>query len=209
MTATVFAPGSIGNCGPGFDVLGLAVEAVGDRVTVELTDGDARIASVTGRDADLVPLDPHRNAAWLAATAWLRAHGHRRNAVVSLEKGLPVAGGLGGSAASPVAKACTTAAVLAICWTHSARPAVAGSSSRAAFVSMRTAGVTRASCQSAATRNATTLAGRSDSTRASPPTTQGAMLSRCRPAAATSPSSAAATTASGSGRSMPMANAAA
>jgi len=100
--ATVFAPGSIGNCGPGFDVLGLAIEAVGDRVTIELTEGDARVAAVTGRDAALVPLDPHRNAAWLAATAWLRAHGERRNAVVTIDKGLPVAGGLGGSAASSV-----------------------------------------------------------------------------------------------------------
>ena len=39
MNATAFAPGSIGNVGPGFDVLGLAVEGIGDRVTVELTDG--------------------------------------------------------------------------------------------------------------------------------------------------------------------------
>ena len=114
MNATVFAPGSIGNCGPGFDVLGLAVEAVGDRVTVELTDGDARIDSVTGRDAELVPLDPHRNAAWLAATAWLRAHGDGRNAVVSIDKGLPVAGGLGGSAASSVGGAFAAALAMGI-----------------------------------------------------------------------------------------------
>src|ERR1043165_7777064 len=102
MKASVFAPGSIGNCGPGFDVLGLAVEAVGDTVTVELTEGDARIEKITGRDAELVPLDPQRNAAWLAATAWLRAHGERRNAIITIDKGLPVAGGLGGSAASSV-----------------------------------------------------------------------------------------------------------
>jgi homoserine kinase len=114
MNATVFAPGSIGNCGPGFDVLGLAIEAVGDRVGVELTDGDARVAAVTGRDAELVPLDPHRNAAWLAATAWLRAHGDARNAVVSIDKGLPVAGGLGGSAASSVGGAYAAALAMGI-----------------------------------------------------------------------------------------------
>lgn len=100
--ATVFAPGSIGNVGPGFDVLGLAVEGIGDRVTVELTDGAARVAEVTGRDAELVPRDPARNVASIAAAAWLRNAGIEKNAIVSIHKGLPLAGGIGGSAASSV-----------------------------------------------------------------------------------------------------------
>ncbi|MGZ8867223.1 MAG: homoserine kinase [Thermoanaerobaculia bacterium] len=100
--ATVFAPGSIGNVGPGFDVLGLAVEGIGDRVTVELSDGPARVAEVTGRDAELVPRDPARNVASIAAAAWLRNAGIAKQAVVSIQKGLPLAGGLGGSAASSV-----------------------------------------------------------------------------------------------------------
>ena len=33
--ATAYAPGSVGNVGPGFDVLGLAVSGIGDTVTVE------------------------------------------------------------------------------------------------------------------------------------------------------------------------------
>jgi homoserine kinase len=105
MKATAFAPGSIGNVGPGFDVLGLAIEGLGDRVTVELTDGDARIDAITGIDAVLVPLDPQRNAAAIAAIAWLRAHGDTRNPIVTIDKGLPLSGGLGGSAASSVAGA--------------------------------------------------------------------------------------------------------
>jgi homoserine kinase len=100
--ATVFAPGSIGNVGPGFDVLGLAVDGVGDRVTVELTSGPARVEEVTGRDAELVPRDPARNVASIAAAAWLRAAGIEKQAIVSIDKGLPLAGGLGGSAASSV-----------------------------------------------------------------------------------------------------------
>ena len=103
--ASAFAPGSIGNVGPGFDVLGLAIEGLGDRVTVELTDGDARVESITGVDAALVPLDPQRNAAAIAAIAWLRAHGDARNPIVTIDKGLPLSGGLGGSAASSVAGA--------------------------------------------------------------------------------------------------------
>ncbi len=101
--ATAFAPGSIGNVGPGFDVLGLAVEGIGDRVTVELTKRDSRIESITGRDAELVPRDAAKNCAAIAANAYLQPFGFR--AIVSIEKGLALAGGMGGSAASSVAGA--------------------------------------------------------------------------------------------------------
>ncbi len=103
--ATAFAPGSIGNVGPGFDVLGLAVEGIGDRVSVELTSGEARVAAVTGRDAGLVPLEPEKNVAAMAAMSWLRRAGIDKRVIVSVEKGLPLAGGMGGSAASSVAGA--------------------------------------------------------------------------------------------------------
>ncbi|HYM59966.1 MAG TPA: homoserine kinase [Thermoanaerobaculia bacterium] len=103
--ASAFAPGSIGNVGPGFDVLGLAVEGIGDRVSVALTDGPSAVDAVTGRDAELVPRDPAANVANLAAMAFLRNAGRRENVIVSIEKGLPLSGGLGGSAASSVAGA--------------------------------------------------------------------------------------------------------
>ena len=103
MSATAFAPGSIGNVGPGFDVLGLAVDGIGDTVTVELTQDASRIEDVTGRDAQLVPRDPDRNCAAIAANAYLRPFGFR--AIVTIHKGLPLAGGMGGSAASSVAGA--------------------------------------------------------------------------------------------------------
>jgi homoserine kinase len=110
IAATAFAPGSIGNVGPGFDVLGLAVDGIGDRVSVELTRGEARVADVTGRDAELVPRDPQRNCAAIAAQATLRGSGW--NAIVTIEKGLALAGGMGGSAASSVAGAYAAALAL-------------------------------------------------------------------------------------------------
>ena len=110
MKATAFAPGSIGNVGPGFDVLGLAVDGIGDRVTVELTEGEARVDDVTGIDANLVPRDPSRNCASIAAHAMLRGTGY--NAIVTIHKGLPLAGGMGGSAASSVAGAYAAALVI-------------------------------------------------------------------------------------------------
>jgi homoserine kinase len=102
---TVFAPGSIGNVGPGFDILGLAVDRIGDTVTLELIDGSDTPVQVQGRDAALVPTDPARNVVNIAAHAMLRLLGLDRSVAVSIEKGLPVAGGLGGSAASSVAGA--------------------------------------------------------------------------------------------------------
>jgi homoserine kinase len=110
MRAAAFAPGSIGNVGPGFDVLGLAVDGIGDTVTVELTKGAAKIAGVSGRDADLVPRDPDRNCAAIAAHAYLKPFGF--NAVVTIHKGLALAGGMGGSAASSVAGAYAAALAL-------------------------------------------------------------------------------------------------
>jgi homoserine kinase len=116
MKVSVFVPGSIGNVGPGFDVLGLAVGGVGDTITLSLTDDAARIESITGRDAALIPTDPEKNTAAIAAKSFLRDSGVRTNAVISIEKGLPLAGGLGGSAASSVggAYAAALAAGLAI-----------------------------------------------------------------------------------------------
>jgi homoserine kinase len=58
---------------------------------------------VTGRDANLVPRDPERNCAAIAAHAYLLPYGFR--SIVTIEKGLALAGGMGGSAASSVAGA--------------------------------------------------------------------------------------------------------
>jgi homoserine kinase len=102
MKATAFAPGSIGNVGPGFDVLGLAVGGIGDRVTIELTRGASSV-EVTGRDASLIPSDPEKNSAAIAANHYLRPFGFQ--ALMKVDKGLALAGGMGGSAASAVAGA--------------------------------------------------------------------------------------------------------
>jgi homoserine kinase len=108
--ARVFAPGSIGNVGPGFDVLGLAVGGIGDTVTIELHEGADEIAAVTGRDAGEIPRDVLRNAASIAARAFLDGHGARgaRFRMV-IDKGLAVSSGMGGSGASSVAGALAAA----------------------------------------------------------------------------------------------------
>lgn len=110
----VFAPGSIGNVGPGFDILGLAVDNIGDTVTLELIDGQDTPVQARGRDASLVPTDPAQNVVNIAAHAMLRLLGRDQAIAVSIDKGLPVSGGLGGSAASSVAGAYAAAVAMGV-----------------------------------------------------------------------------------------------
>jgi homoserine kinase len=112
-SVNVFAPGSIGNVGPGFDVLGLAVDGIGDTVQLELGGETDAITGIGGRDANLIPREPERNCATIAARAMLDLCGAAKERFrLSIGKGLPVSGGLGGSAASSVAGALAAAMAL-------------------------------------------------------------------------------------------------
>jgi homoserine kinase len=104
-----YAPGSVGNLGPGLDVLGLAVDGLGDTVTAERVDAPGVQIAEPGHP-DL-PSDPTRHAAGIAASAVLRRSGFEGGLVLRIEKGLPLAGGQGGSAASAVAGAVAAAAI--------------------------------------------------------------------------------------------------
>jgi homoserine kinase len=107
----VFAPASASNLGPGFDVLGLALGRPGDMVDAELVDAPGvEIAEVTG-DGGLLTTDPLQNVAGVAALSvltHLAATGRRsdlRGVRLRVHKQMPLASGLGSSAASSVAGA--------------------------------------------------------------------------------------------------------
>lgn len=104
-SAKVFAPGSIGNVGPGFDVLGLAIGGLGVTVSIEPDNEGPKIAEITGRDAGDLPEDVDRNAAALAAILLYDKAGFKPLFRMSMENGLPFSGGLGGSATAAVAGA--------------------------------------------------------------------------------------------------------
>jgi homoserine kinase len=109
-----FAPASVGNVGPGLDILGLAVEGPGDSVTAEWTD-TAGIAVLDPGHPDL-PHEPERHASALAAKAVIDRVGpatlRGRGIGLTVRKGLPLSGGQGGSAASAVAGAVAVNALL-------------------------------------------------------------------------------------------------
>jgi homoserine kinase len=101
---TAFAPGSVGNIGPGLDILGLAVAGRGDAVTAEHS-GTRGVRIAASGHPDL-PAVAERHAAGIAAQEVLRRAGRTDVGVVlRVRKGLPLSGGQGGSAASAVAGA--------------------------------------------------------------------------------------------------------
>ncbi len=104
-----FAPATVANVGPGYDVFGLALEEPGDVVSARLTDepGVVRIASIEG-DGGRLPRDADANTAGRAARAILDAAPEKaaeHGIELELIKGLPLCSGLGSSGASAAAAA--------------------------------------------------------------------------------------------------------
>jgi homoserine kinase len=113
---TGFAPASIGNVAVGFDVLGLALEGVGDRVDARRIGGDGvTIAEVRGLDGGIHPYlstDPKSNTASIAAQALWEAQGEAGGVELRVRKGVPLQSGMGSSAASAVAAVVAVNALL-------------------------------------------------------------------------------------------------
>ncbi len=106
---TAFAPASIGNLAVGFDMLGLALTGVGDRVTARRTETPGiTVANVYGQDGEPHPYlssDPEHNTASIAAKALWNDYGDDGGVEISVYKGVPLQSGMGSSAASAVAAA--------------------------------------------------------------------------------------------------------
>ncbi|HET9484364.1 MAG TPA: homoserine kinase, partial [Xanthomonadales bacterium] len=101
--ATAFAPASVGNVGVGFDILGHSIAGPGDRVTARrIAEPVVRIAAIRGTVTTL-PMEAQSNTAGCAVDALRIAQSVRFGFELTIEKGIPLGSGLGGSAASAVA----------------------------------------------------------------------------------------------------------
>ena len=113
---TAFAPASIGNVGVGFDVLGLAISGAGDRVTVRRKDtAGIEVRSIrtnAGEDIPDLSRDADKNTASIAAASVWASEQQPGGLVIDIEKGVPLQSGMGSSAASAVAAAVATNALL-------------------------------------------------------------------------------------------------
>ena len=104
-----FAPASIGNLGPGLDVLGCAVTGACDSVTAEWWDAPGVLLRDPGHPE--LPADPALHSSAIAASAVLRqalgggARPPASGIALTVKKELPLSAGQGGSAASAVAGA--------------------------------------------------------------------------------------------------------
>jgi len=100
------APATIGNVGPGFDVLGLALGGPGDVVTARRAEhNDVRIVSIEG-DGGALPTEVTKNTAGIAAVHTRRLAGSGGFGIdLIIRKGIALESGLGSSAASAAAAA--------------------------------------------------------------------------------------------------------
>tara|TARA_B100000945_G_scaffold312299_1_gene306682 strand:+ start:98 stop:1030 length:933 start_codon:yes stop_codon:yes gene_type:complete len=107
-TVKVFSPATIGNIGPGFDVLGLAVSGIGDTIEAKINSKEQIvIENIYNADSD-ISKDPSKNTAGIAAQEVLNNLGSNVGITLNIHKGLPSGSGLGSSAASAVAGAFAT-----------------------------------------------------------------------------------------------------
>jgi homoserine kinase len=100
--ATAFAPASVGNVAIGFDIMGFAIDALGDTVRVARQSAPGvQIAAVRGIAGEL-PREARDNTAGRALLALQEAVRPPFGFRVEIDKGIPLGSGLGGSAASAV-----------------------------------------------------------------------------------------------------------
>lgn len=101
--ARAFSPGSVGNIGVGFDIIGHSIAGIGDIATVRRIDEPlVRITAIRGIVTGL-PMEAQCNTAGAALISLRAALALPFGFEVELDKGIPLGSGLGGSAASCVA----------------------------------------------------------------------------------------------------------
>ena len=94
----IYAPATISNVGPGFDLIGFAIDRPGDILRVEPNDKSS-IRIINETDCSL-PTDPERNVASVAARALLEHLKTKIGFDLIFEKKITPGSGIGSSAAS-------------------------------------------------------------------------------------------------------------
>lgn len=102
-TVRVFAPATVANVACGFDIFGFALEAPGDEVHATLSEiPGVRITEITG-DGGLLPRQIEKNTAGVSVLKLLEHLNSDQGIELAIHKKMPLASGLGSSAASTVA----------------------------------------------------------------------------------------------------------
>lgn len=94
----VFCPATIANISCGFDVLGVALDTIGDEMIIRKTsEKGIRISKIEGQD---LPLETHLNVAGVAGLALLAVSDYDGGFELEIYKKIKAGSGIGSSAAS-------------------------------------------------------------------------------------------------------------
>jgi len=101
--ARVFAPASIANMGCGFDIMGLALDEVGDILEITISDGDG--ISITNASDVPLPDDIEKNVITPVIRKFMDMTGNKAQVDVKICQKIYPGSGIGSSAASSAAAA--------------------------------------------------------------------------------------------------------
>ena len=101
-TIKVFAPASVSNVGPGFDILGFALNEPGDEIVLSKTSSEGiEIRNITG-DGGKIPYKIDSNTASVAIKSLMDKYKITSGVSIEIHKKMGLGSGLGSSAASAV-----------------------------------------------------------------------------------------------------------
>ena len=100
---TVYAPASIANLGPGFDVFGIALDEIGDTITLVSVPEKGIRVSIVGVGSDSIPVNAAENSAGAVLNHFVEKHNPDHGFKVNIEKRVPPGKGMGSSGASAAA----------------------------------------------------------------------------------------------------------
>ncbi|MDJ1503686.1 homoserine kinase [Xanthocytophaga agilis] len=98
----IFAPATVANVAAGFDILGFALNAPGDEITIRKTDTPG-ITIHNKTEFASMPLAPEKNTAGVALQAYLQHLGSEHGFEITFLKKIKPGSGIGSSAASSAA----------------------------------------------------------------------------------------------------------
>lgn len=110
---TIFAPASVSNVGPGFDILGFALEGMGDTITLTTREDSAYVIEALGAD---LPTNPEKNVATVALRSFCSEVDYKGGFTIRIEKNFTPGSGLGSSASSAVGAVFAANELLETCY---------------------------------------------------------------------------------------------
>jgi homoserine kinase len=94
----IYAPATVANVGPGFDILGFAMNQPGDEIIIEKSKRNQHL--IIDQSGVGLPLDPDKNVATIAIEAMLNQLGSQQKFQLTFLKKIVPGSGIGSSAAS-------------------------------------------------------------------------------------------------------------